>query len=66
MILLGILLGVVSITKLCLASENKQVELKRLVSNLPVHSDIIDPLTKSIIVADGLLGLICAVAILCA
>lgn len=65
MILLGILLGIVSITKLCIASESRQVELRKLVSNLPIHADIIDPLTKSIIIADGLIGLICALVLIC-
>lgn len=63
MTIIAILLGIISLSKLFIASGEKQVELRKLVSDIPVHADIIDPMTKSIIIIDGLIGLICALFI---
>ena len=58
------LLLIISLTKLFIASTDRRLELRRLVSNLPVQADLIDPTTKSIIVFDGLIGLICGMIII--
>ena len=58
------LLLIISLTKLFIASGDKQLELRRLVSNLPVQADLIDPITKSIMVFDGLIGFICGLIII--
>ena len=62
--LLAIILAIISLSKLFIASGEKQVELRKLVSDMPIHADLLDPLTKSIIVLDGLIGLICGLFII--
>ena len=58
------ILLIISLTKLFIISGDRQVELKKLVSRLPIHSDLIDPTIKVIIVFDGLIGLICGLIII--
>lgn len=62
--LFAIILAIIGLSKLFIASDKKQVELRKLVSNIPIHADLLDPLTKSIIVIDGLIGLICGLFII--
>lgn len=62
--LLAIVLAIISLSKLFIASGEKQVELRKLVSDMPIHADLLDQLTKSIIVLDGLIGLICGLFII--
>lgn len=62
--LFAIVLAIIGLSKLFIASGEKQVELRKLVSNMPIHADLLDPLTKSIIVLDGLIGLICGLFII--
>ena len=62
--LLAIVLAIIGLSKLFIASGEKQVELRKLISDIPVHSDLLDQLTKSIIVLDGLIGLICGLFII--
>lgn len=62
--LFAIILAIIGLSKLFIASGGKQVELRKLVSDMPVHADLLDPLTKSIIVIDGLIGLICGLFII--
>lgn len=61
--LIATLLVIISLSKLSLVCNDKQVEVRRLVSNLPIHISLLDPITKSIIVLDGLVGLICSLII---
>lgn len=58
------ILLIISLTKLFITSGDRQVELKKLVSGLPIQVDLIDPATKAIIVFDGLIGLFCGLIIL--
>lgn len=62
--LLAIVLAIIGLSKLFIVSGEKQVELRKLISDIPVHSDLLDQLTKSIIVLDGLIGLICGLFII--
>lgn len=62
--LFAIILAIIGLSKLFIASGEKQVELRKLVSNISIHADLLDPLTKSIIVIDGLIGLICGLFII--
>lgn len=58
------ILLIISLTKLFITSGDRQVELRKLVSGLPIHADLIDPTTKAIMVFDGLIGLICGLIII--
>ena len=62
--LFAIILAIIGLSKLFIASGEKQVELRKLVSGMPVHADLLDPFTKSIIIVDGLIGLICGLFII--
>lgn len=62
--LLAIILTIIGLSKLFIVSNEKQVEVKKIVSNVPIHSDLLDSLVKSIIVLDGLIGLICGLFII--
>lgn len=57
-------LAIIALTKLLLTVSDEKVELKKLVSGLPVHADLADPITKSLIVIDGLLEAICALILI--
>lgn len=61
--LFAILLAIISLTKLFIASGEKKLELRKLISDIPIQADLIDPLTKSIIIFDGLIGFICSIYI---
>lgn len=62
--LFAVILAIIGLSKLFIASGERQVELRKLISNIPIHADLLDPLTKSIIVIDGLIGLICGLFII--
>lgn len=62
--LFAIILAIIGLSKLFIASDEKQVELRKLVFNIPIHADLLDPLAKSIIVIDGLICLICGLFII--
>ena len=62
--LLAIVLAIIGLSKLFIVSGEKQVELRKLISDIPVHSDLLDQFTKSIIVLDGLISLICGLFII--
>ena len=62
--LFAIILAIIGLSKLFIASGEKQVELRKLVSDMPVYADLLDPFTKSIIIVDGLIGLICGLFII--
>ena len=64
--LFAIALLIIALSKLFIASDDRKVELKKLVSGLPVQADLIDPITKCIIVLDGLLEIICGILIISA
>ena len=58
------ILLIISLTKLFITSGDKQIELRKLVSDLPVNSNLIEPIAKTIMVFDGLIGLFCGLLIL--
>lgn len=62
--LFAIILAIIGLSKLFIASGKKQVELRKLVSNIPIHADLLDPITKLVIVIDGLISLICGLFII--
>ena len=64
--LFAIALLIIALSKLFIASDDRKVELKKLVSGLPVQADLVDPFTKCIIVLDGLLEIICGILIISA
>ena len=64
--LFAIALLIIALSKLFIASDDRKVELKKLVSGLPVQADLVDPVTKCIIVLDSLLEIICGILIISA
>lgn len=65
MFILAFLLLIISLSKLFLAiSLSNQVEVKKLIDNLSIPIDTLSISILAIIVADGLIGLICSLFIL--
>lgn len=61
---LGFFLLIISLTKLCLSASSNILEMKELVYHNPVLAQTPPGLVNSLIVMDGLVGLICSLIIL--
>ena len=62
--LLAIFLAIIGLTKLFISYRNEKVDLRKLLSDIQIHSDIVDSTAKAIIIIDGLIGFICGLFIL--
>lgn len=60
----GFLLLIISLTKLLLAVSSNKMEMKELAYHNPVWAHMPPGLIASIIIADGLIGLVCSLILL--